>query len=105
MREIFEKSPKMSTYLVAWVISDFNCRENSNKTFGVCSRPNALDQTEYSFSVGEKTLAIFNALLTVPYSLHMKKLHMIAIPDFAAGAMENWGKYSMLSIELFEMNY
>ncbi|XP_055325495.1 uncharacterized protein LOC129579438 [Sitodiplosis mosellana] len=91
VRESFEKTPKMSTYLVAFIVSEFQCRETEDKTFGVCSRPNAYNQTEYSFEVGRKTLAKFDEIFDYKYSTHMSKLQMIAIPDFVSGAMENWG--------------
>ncbi|XP_031619288.1 membrane alanyl aminopeptidase-like [Contarinia nasturtii] len=91
IRDTFVKSPKMSTYLVAFIVSEFICRENSEKTFGVCSRSNAYNQTEYSYDVGQKTLAKFDELFDYKYNVHMPKLHMVAIPDFVAGAMENWG--------------
>lgn len=83
----------MSTYLVAFVVSEFTCRENEQKNFTVCSRPPAYDQTEYAHTIGQKTLAKFDELFQYNYSTHMKKMHMLAIPDFAAGAMENWGTY------------
>lgn len=97
VREVFKKTPKMSTYLVALVVSEFECRENDAKTFGVCSRPNAYNQTGYSFEVGQKTLAKYDELFNYPYNSQMDKLHMIAIPDFISGAMENWGM--LLSIQ------
>lgn len=87
VRERFEKTPKMSTYLVAFIVSEFQCRENDGKSFGVCSRPNAFNQTEYSFDVGQKTLAKFDEIFDYKYSKHMSKLQMIAIPDFMSGAM------------------
>lgn len=91
----------MSTYLVAIVVSEFQCRENNGRTFGVCSRPKAMDQTEYSFAVGQKTLDKFDEILDYKYNRQMSKLHMIAIPDFVSGAMENWGKlFADFSINL-----
>lgn len=82
----------MSTYLVAFVVSEFKCRENGDKNFTVCSRPPAYDQTEYSLDVGQKILAKFDELFDYPYNKQMKKMHMMAVPDFAAGAMENYGE-------------
>lgn len=91
VREEFEKTPKMSTYLLAFVISEFECRENNDKTFGVCSRPNAYDQMEYSFELGQKTLAKYDEIFKYNYNKSMAKLHLIAIPDLDVIAMENWG--------------
>lgn len=83
VREEFGQTPKMSTYLVALVVSEFSCRENEGKTFGICSRPNAYDQNEYSYDVGQKTLAKYDELFDYPYNEHMEKLHMIAIPGIS----------------------
>lgn len=76
MRERFEKTPKMSTYLVAFIVSEFKCRDNDKKTFSVCSRPNAIDQTKYSFEVGQKTLNKFDELFDYKYNTHISKMAM-----------------------------
>lgn len=100
VREVFKKTPKMSTYLVALVVSEFECRETDTKAFGVCSRPNAYNQTGYSFEVGQKTLEKYDELFNYPYNSQMDKLHMIAIPDFVSGAMENWGMGKLTQFKL-----
>lgn len=83
----------MSTYLLAFIVSEFVCRENNEKTFQVCARPNAFELTEYAFEVGQKLLAQMDQLFDKPYAQHgLGKLTMAAIPDFSAGAMENWGE-------------
>lgn len=82
----------MSTYLVAFIVSEFECRENEAGDFNVCSRPNAYDQTEYSFNVGQKVLAKYDELFDYGYNKQMKKMSMAALPDFPSGAMENWGR-------------
>lgn len=89
----------MSSYLVAFIVSEFDCRETKNSDFGVCSRPNAYGQTEYSFHEGQKILAAYDKLFDYKYSTQMKKMTMAAIPDFAAGAMENWGMKSKFIIQ------
>lgn len=89
--ETFEITPYMSTYLVAFIVSEFECRRN--KTFEVCSRPNAFEQTLYSFDVGQELLSKFEDLLKLPYLKvsGIGKMTLAALPDFNAGAMENWG--------------
>lgn len=81
----------MSTYLVAVVVSEFECRENAMKSFFVCSRPMAYNESEYSFHFGQKMLAKFDELFDYKYSTHLSKMTMAAIPDFSSGGMENWG--------------
>lgn len=50
-----------------------------------------IQQVEYAKFVGPKVLRFFEKTFKVKYPL--PKMDMIAIPDFSAGAMENWGNY------------
>ncbi|XP_061390810.1 aminopeptidase N-like [Musca vetustissima] len=87
---IFEESPPMSTYLVAYSINDFIYKESeaSNVLLRTWTRPNGLDQTNYAAEMTAKVLRYYESLLG-PFPL--KKLDQIAIPDFYKGGMENWG--------------
>ena len=91
--DVYQESLKMSTYLVAFVVSEFAYREsqlNSNNVrFRIWSRKEAIGQTEYAADIGPKILEYYEKYFDVPYPL--PKQDMIAIPDFSAGAMENWG--------------
>ena len=88
----YEQSVKMSTYLVAFVVSKFKyvetTREN-NVRFRIWSEPNSLEQTAYADDIGAKILQFFEGYFNIQFPL--PKQDMIAIPDFGAGAMENWG--------------
>ena len=55
----------------------------------VWSRDAALQQAQYSSEVGPKILQFFEDYFYVKYPL--PKTDMVALPDFSAGAMENWG--------------
>lgn len=92
IREYFAKSPKMSTYLLAVVVSEFNCRDNALKTFSVCYPSTAHERSEYSFNFGQQMLATFDKLFDYPFNKHMPKLSMAAVPGFGGG-MENWGNF------------
>lgn len=81
----------MSPYLLAFVVSEFDCLENDGKTFGVCSPPDVIKYAEYSFDIGQKTLAKLDEILDYKYNVHMAKLHMAAVPKIL-NAFENWGK-------------
>nr|XP_053651337.1 aminopeptidase N-like isoform X1 [Cherax quadricarinatus] len=89
----YDTSVPMSTYLVAFVVSDFasltTTTANNHTVFRVWAREPALQQAEYSRLVGPPILTHFEDYFNQSYPL--PKQDMIAIPDFSAGAMENWG--------------
>ncbi|XP_073980169.1 aminopeptidase N-like isoform X2 [Rhodnius prolixus] len=89
----FEESVPMSTYLVAYLVGDFEYREaplrENNVTFRIWSRKEAIDQVELAKNVGPEILEYYEHYFDVKYPL--PKQDMAAIPDFSAGAMENWG--------------
>lgn len=87
----FEKTPVMSSYLLAFIVADYIVNERDG--MGILARPEALNQTEYSLQAGIDILAAVEQWLDYPYSNvpEMKRMYMAAVPDFSAGAMENWG--------------
>ncbi len=88
----FETTPIMSTYLLAFAIGNIIANEATTKT-GVVVRawatPDQAAFTNFSLEVATKTLDFFNEYFEIPYPLD--KCDLIALPDFASGAMENWG--------------
>ena len=89
----FAPTPKMSTYLLAFVVGKFNFYEEKTKS-GITVRTYAPLDKDYNSlkfptSVAVKSLDYYEDLFQIPYPL--KKLDQVAIPDFEAGAMENWG--------------
>jgi aminopeptidase N/puromycin-sensitive aminopeptidase len=97
---IFGTTPKMSTYLLAFLVGDFQCNEGSQDGVAVrvCSTPDKLALTPYALDVTKYVLHYYNTYFGIPYPL--KKLDMIAIPDFEAGAMENFGAITYRETEL-----
>jgi len=87
----FSTTPKMSTYLLVFLVGDFQC--TSGEADGVqirsCATPDKVALTPYSLDVAKFVLHYYNTYFGIPYPL--KKLDLIAIPDFEAGAMENFG--------------
>jgi puromycin-sensitive aminopeptidase len=100
----FSPTPKMSTYLLAFIVGDFEFLEGKTK-HGVLVRvfttPGKKSQAKFALDVAIKTLDFYDDYFKIPYPLPV--LDMIAIPDFAAGAMENWGavtyRESMLLVD------
>ncbi|XP_058467780.1 membrane alanyl aminopeptidase-like [Malaya genurostris] len=91
IQDLFEETPVMSTYLVAFIVADYI--ENTKSNMGILARPEAWDQTKYSLQVGIDLLHELEMWIDYPYSSvpSMDRMYMAAIPDFSAGAMENWG--------------
>ncbi|MDR3773888.1 MAG: M1 family aminopeptidase [Terracidiphilus sp.] len=87
----FLTTPKMSTYLVAFLVGDFQCTagESDGVQIRSCSTPGKVALTPYSVDVAKYVLHYYNTYFGIPYPL--KKLDLIALPDFEAGAMENFG--------------
>lgn len=99
----FSPTPKMSTYLLAFIVGDFEYiesatsplppRRGSAKGEGVRVRvfttPGKKHQASFALSCAVKTLEFYEKYFAIIYPLPV--LDMIAIPDFGSGAMENWG--------------
>ncbi|KAL9985906.1 hypothetical protein ACROYT_G008359 [Oculina patagonica] len=88
----FQRSVDMSTYLVAFVISDFASISKQTARgvkVSVWAPPEQIEQGRFALDVGVKVLEYYEEIFKVDYPL--PKQDLIAIPDFAAGAMENWG--------------
>ncbi len=89
----FEPTPRMSTYLLAFVIGKFHGKTVKN-AHGVeittyCSLAQDLDTVDFANEIAGKSLEFYDDNFNEPYPL--KKLDQVALPDFEAGAMENWG--------------
>ncbi|ROT69089.1 putative Aminopeptidase N precursor [Penaeus vannamei] len=92
MWDRYEKSVPMSTYLVAFVVSDYvhiNSTENDRVDFRVWARQETIDQAEYANEIGPKILCFFEDYFNLSYPL--PKMDMIALTDLSFGGMENWG--------------
>ncbi len=88
---VFEPTPRMSTYLLFFGVGRF---EQVKKTeFGrdviVASRPGESKRGRFALEVTSASLRYYEKYFGVPYPL--KKLHLIALPEYHTGAMENWG--------------
>jgi len=93
-RFTFEQTPKMSTYLVFFAIGDFE--ETMIQADGVeaisATRPGQSKNSVLALSFAAKALEEYQKYYGIPYPL--KKLHVVALPEYHTGAMENWGAIS-----------
>ncbi|EDV25745.1 uncharacterized protein TRIADDRAFT_35766 [Trichoplax adhaerens] len=101
LTKTYQRSLRMSSYLLAFVISDFEFRELRTKTnlpVRVWSTPHTINQSSFALIGGVNITEYFEDFFGVPYPLPKQGMQdsisltdYESIPDFAAGAMENWG--------------
>uniref|UniRef100_A0A3Q4BRR7 Aminopeptidase n=1 Tax=Mola mola TaxID=94237 RepID=A0A3Q4BRR7_MOLML len=92
MLDEFEKTNvNMSTYLVAFIVANFTplSKNVSDTLVSVYSVPEKKEHTSYALDTATKLLEFYNNFFEMNYPL--RKLDLVAVPDFLAGAMENWG--------------
>ncbi|XP_035668606.1 endoplasmic reticulum aminopeptidase 1-like isoform X1 [Branchiostoma floridae] len=90
--DVFQESVPMSTYLVCFIVSDFQSLQTSTDSdiaVAVHAPEDRIDQAHYALSVAKTVLQYYETFFGVKYPL--PKMDLVAIPDFGAGAMENWG--------------
>jgi len=89
----FEPTPRMSSYLLAFVMGDLISRSTKTKrgtevsTWATVAQP--ADSLDYALDVAKRSIEFFEDYFGVDYPL--AKADHVACPDFSAGAMENWG--------------
>ncbi len=88
----FAETPRMSTYLLAFVVGQLEAVEAKGPD-GVLHRvwatPDKAEFGRFALETSQRILAYLNDYFGTPYPL--EKLDHLALPDFASGAMENWG--------------
>uniref|UniRef100_A0AC11ETG8 Endoplasmic reticulum aminopeptidase 2 n=1 Tax=Ovis aries TaxID=9940 RepID=A0AC11ETG8_SHEEP len=92
LEDHFETTVKMSTYLVAYIVCDFTSvsgTASSGVKVSIYASPDKWSQTHYALEASLKLLDYYENYFDIHYPL--PKLDLVAIPDFASGAMENWG--------------
>ncbi|XP_046962926.1 aminopeptidase N [Vanessa cardui] len=96
----YAESLPMSTYLVAFAVTDFANMSDNN--FSVWARKEALPSAAYALAIGPKILSFLEEYYKIKFPL--PKIDMIALPDFKAGAMENWGLLTFREIAMLYDN-
>ena len=97
----FADSPIMSTYLLAFVIGEFDyvqAQTSNGVMVRVYTPPGKSNSGEFALDCATKSLDAYDDFFGIPYPL--PKLDMVAIPEFAAGAMENWGLVTYREVDL-----
>ncbi|MCS7123620.1 MAG: M1 family metallopeptidase [Candidatus Aenigmarchaeota archaeon] len=93
---IFQNTPLMSTYLLYIGIGNFDFLEKGRLRIVATKKMANLGKASLDFT--EKCLSFFEEYTGIKYPL--PKLDLIAVPDFGAGAMENWGAITFREVLL-----
>ncbi|HEX3794408.1 MAG TPA: M1 family aminopeptidase [Acidimicrobiales bacterium] len=88
----FSPTMKMSTYLVAFIVGKLETTETvdvDGVPLRVVFPPGKRGLADFALAIGAFSLRFFTEYFNIPYP--GEKVDLVAIPDFAAGAMENLG--------------
>lgn len=97
----FNKSPVMSTYLVAFIVGELKYIETNafRVPIRVYATPDQdIEHGRFSLDLAATTLDFYEKAFDSKFPL--PKMDMVAVPDFAAGAMENWGLITYRIVDL-----
>ncbi|KAH8359934.1 hypothetical protein KR093_009586, partial [Drosophila rubida] len=87
----FDVTPIMSTYLLAFVISEYRARGDPNE-LAIYTRPEFYNYTEFSYNVSQRVLPFYTQVFKQSYEELGNKLFQYATtPSFPHNSMENWG--------------
>src|SRR5688572_12718026 len=89
----FQKTPKMSTYLLFFGLGEFDraTARHGETELGVVTQKGKADQAQFALDSSVRVLREYNDYFGTPYAL--PKLDNVAAPSSSRffGAMENWG--------------
>lgn len=98
----FETSPRMSSYLLAWVVGELQKKSAKTKSgveVNIYATPaQAPESLNFALDIATRGIEFFDEYFDVPYPL--PKSDHVALPDFSSGAMENWGLVTYREIAL-----
>ena len=90
---MFEKTPRMSSYLLAFVIGELHKKTAHTKSgveVNVWATPAQNENTlDFALDIATRSIDFYDEYFGVKYPL--PKSDHVALPDFSSGAMENWG--------------
>lgn len=98
----FDRTPKMSSYLLAWVYGDLIKKTATTKSgvevniWATIAQP--ASSLDFALDIATRTIDFFDDYFGTPYPL--PKCDHVALPDFSSGAMENWGLITYREVAL-----
>ncbi len=98
----FDRTPRMSTYLLAWTTGELHRKTATTKSgveVNIWATPaQPAESLDFALDIATRTIDFFDEYFDTPYPL--PKSDHVALPDFSSGAMENWGLITYREIAL-----
>jgi aminopeptidase N len=98
----FETTPRMSTYLLAFVVGEMHQKTAKTKDgveVNIWATPaQSSESLDFALDIAVRSIEFYNDYFGTPYPL--PKSDHVALPDFSSGAMENWGLITYREIAL-----
>lgn len=98
----FDTTPRMSSYLLAWVAGELHRKTATTKSgveVNIWATPaQPAKSLDFALDIATRTIDFFDEYFDTPYPL--PKSDHVALPDFSSGAMENWGLITYREIAL-----
>ncbi len=89
----FKQTVRMSTYLVAFAFGEMQSKLTKTKSgveVGVfATKAHQSKELDFALDIAKRTIEFYEDYYQTPYPLDHS--YQLALPDFSAGAMENWG--------------
>ncbi|KAK2948874.1 putative Aminopeptidase M1-A [Blattamonas nauphoetae] len=99
---VFQTTPKMSTYLVAWAVGDFEYISGScydgKFAVNVYTMPGQKQNASFALRTAVNAIEYLTKYTGIPIPL--PKMDLLCVTDFSAGAMENWGLITFREVAL-----
>lgn len=98
----FDTTPRMSSYLLAWVVGELRKKTAYTKSgveVNVWATPaQPVNNLDFALDIAVRSVEFFDEYFDTPYPL--PKCDHVALPDFSSGAMENWGLITYREVAL-----
>lgn len=98
----FETTPRMSSYLLAFVAGELHKKTAMTKSgveVNIWATPaQSTESLDFALDIATKSIDFFDDFFDTPYPL--TKSDHVALPDFSSGAMENWGLITYREVTL-----
>lgn len=81
----------MSTYLLAFIVSDFKGVTSPQRKVEIWTRPSAINQGKFLLPLAQELMEFLSKLWSFDIFHVIPRFKLVSVPNFVVGGMENWG--------------